>query len=89
MSVSVSGPIRVNVAEGVRSAVLADMGLAIASAWMFSPELASGDVRAVLRDWSLPMLDLWAVYPAGRMPTAKARAFAAFVEAELKHEKVE
>ncbi|HYZ62478.1 MAG TPA: LysR family transcriptional regulator [Acetobacteraceae bacterium] len=85
VSVSVSGPLRVNVAEGVRAAVLADMGLAIASAWMFGPELASGGVRAVLTDWSLPLLDLWAVYPTGRMPTAKARAFAAFVEAALNH----
>jgi DNA-binding transcriptional LysR family regulator len=64
------------------------MGLAIVSAWMFSPELASGDVRAVLTDWSLPLLDLWAVYPMGRMPTAKARAFAAFVEAGLKRENI-
>ena len=83
-SVSVSGPLRVSAAEGVRAAVLADMGLAVASAWMFSPELASGAVRAVLTDWSLPQMDLWAVYPTGRMPSAKARAFAAFVEAELK-----
>ena len=86
VSVTVSGPVRVNVAEDVRAATLADMGLAIASAWMFSPELASGDVRAVLTDWSLPSLDLWAVYPTGRLPTAKARAFAAFVEAVLKDE---
>jgi DNA-binding transcriptional LysR family regulator len=84
MSVSVSGPLRVSAAEGVRAAVLADMGLAVASAWMFSPELASGAVRAVLADWSLPRMDLWAVYPTGRMPSAKARAFAAFIEAELK-----
>jgi DNA-binding transcriptional LysR family regulator len=88
VTVSVSGPLRVNAAEGVRSAVLTNMGLAIVSAWMFTPELASGDVRAALTDWSLPSLDLWAVYPMGRMPTAKARAFAAFVEAELKHEKI-
>ena len=81
---SVSGPLRVSAAEGVRAAVLADTGLAIASAWMFSPELAAGTVRAVLTDWSLPSIDLWAVYPTGRMPSAKARAFAAFVEAELK-----
>lgn len=87
VSVRVSGSLRVNAAEGVRAAVLADMGLAIASAWMFGPEFASGDVRVVLTDWSLPLLDLWAVYPTGRMPTAKARAFAAFVEAELAHEK--
>ena len=84
VSVSVSGPLRVSVAEGVRAAVLADMGLAIASAWMFSSELASGAVQRVLTDWSLPSIDLWAVYPTGRMPSAKARAFAAFLEAELR-----
>ena len=84
VSVSVSGPLRVSAAEGMRAAVLADMGLAIASAWMFSPELGSGAVRTVLTDWSLPPIDLWAVYPTGRMPSAKARAFAGFVEAELK-----
>jgi DNA-binding transcriptional LysR family regulator len=84
LSVGVSGRLRVSAAEGVRAAVLADMGLTIASAWMFSPELAAGTVQAVLREWSLPAVDLWAVYPTGRMPSAKARAFAAFVEAELK-----
>ena len=83
VSVTVSGPLRMNAAEGVRAAVLADMGLTITSAWMFSPELESGAVQRVLTDWSLPPIDLWAVYPTGRMPSAKARAFAAFVEAEL------
>jgi DNA-binding transcriptional LysR family regulator len=60
-----------------------DYGL-LEPGWMFSPELASGAVQPVLADWFLPPLDLWAVYPTGRMPSAKARAFAAFVEAELK-----
>jgi DNA-binding transcriptional LysR family regulator len=83
VSVTVSGPLRVSAAEGVRAAVLADMGLTIASAWMFGPELESGAVQRVLTNWSLPPIDLWAVYPTGRMPSAKARAFAAFVEAEL------
>jgi len=81
--VTISGPLRMSAAEGVRAAVLADMGLTITSAWMFGPELASGAVQPVLTEWSLPPLDLWAVYPTGRMPSAKARAFAAFVEAEL------
>ncbi|WP_035646911.1 LysR family transcriptional regulator [Bradyrhizobium sp. ORS 285] len=82
-SVSVHGRIRVSAAEGLRAAVLADMGLTIASDWMFSPELASGAVRRVLADWMLPPLDLWAVFPAGRMASAKARAFASFVESAL------
>jgi DNA-binding transcriptional LysR family regulator len=85
LSIRMSGRLRVTAAEGVRAGVLSGMGLAIASAWMFAPELASGEVRAVLTDWSLPLVDLWAAYPTGRMPTAKARAFAAFVEAALKH----
>jgi DNA-binding transcriptional LysR family regulator len=79
-AVVVGGRVRVTAAEGVRAAVLADMGVAVASGWMFAPELASGAVQAVLRDWTLPPMDLWAVFPTGRMASAKARAFTAFVE---------
>lgn len=79
-SVSVRGRVRVSAAEGLRAAVLSDMGLTIASDWMFWPELADGRVRRVLTDWSLPPIDLWAVFPAGRLASAKARQFAAFVE---------
>lgn len=82
-SVTVSGRVRVSAAEGLRTAVLAGLGLTMASEWMFAPELASGAVRAVLTEWALPTLDLWAVFPAGRMASAKARAFAGFVEAVL------
>jgi DNA-binding transcriptional LysR family regulator len=80
LAVTVQGRLRVTAAEGVRAAVLADAGLAIASEWMFSPELRSGAVRAVLREWNLPALDLWAVFPGGRATTAKARAFVDFFE---------
>lgn len=82
-SVTVRGRVRVNAAEGLRAAVLADMGLTIGSDWMFGPELASGAVVRVLQGWSLPPIDLWAVFPGGRMASAKARAFASFVEAAL------
>lgn len=82
-SVAVRGRVRVSAAEGLRAAVLANMGLTIASDWMFAPELGSGAVRRVLEDWSLPPIDLWAVFPAGRMASAKARQFAAFVEAAM------
>jgi DNA-binding transcriptional LysR family regulator len=83
-TVNLSGRISVNAAEGVRTAVLAHMGLAVASEWMFTPELADGTVRAVLTEWMLPPIDLWAVFPSGRMSTTKARAFVAFVEQVLK-----
>lgn len=47
---------------------------------MFTPELKSGQVRAVLEDWTLPPIDLWAVSPTGRRASAKARAFISFME---------
>lgn len=80
-SVVVRGRVRFSAAEGIRTAVLADMGLTIASEWMFTPEIADGRVQAVLSEWALPDIDLWAVFPSGRMATAKARTFADFVHA--------
>ncbi len=84
ISVIVEGRIHVSAAEGVRAAVLADMGLAIASDWMFWPELRSGAVRPVLSEWSLPSVDLWAVFATGRKPTARARAFADFIATKIR-----
>jgi DNA-binding transcriptional LysR family regulator len=83
ISVTVKGRLRVSAAEGVRSAVLAGMGLSVVSEWMFSRELASGEVKAVLMDWIITPIDLWAVFPAGRAASAKAKSFAAFVEERL------
>jgi DNA-binding transcriptional LysR family regulator len=83
VNVTLSGRVRVSAAEGMRTAVLSGMGFAVASRWMFSPELASGKVEAVLTDWSLPTLDLWAVFPTGRLVTAGARTFVEFVEEVL------
>jgi DNA-binding transcriptional LysR family regulator len=79
-NVTLSGRISVNAAEGMRTAVLAHMGVAVASEWMFAPELSNGAVQAVLTEWMLPPIDLWAVFPSGRMATMKARAFVMFVE---------
>lgn len=67
-------------AEGVRAAVIAGQGIAIASSWMFSPELASGEVVSILDEWTLPPLDLWVIYPSGRLTSTKARAFIKWFE---------
>ena len=44
----------VSAAEGMRAAVLAGLGLGIASGVDVRPELASGEVVAVLPAWQLP-----------------------------------
>jgi len=80
VSVKMQGRVKITATEGLRAAVLADMGLAIASEWAFTPELKSGAVVSVMDDWMLPPISLSAVYPTGRLASTKARQFTAFVE---------
>lgn len=79
VSVVPRGRLQISAAEGIRAAILAHLGLTIASEWMFAPELSDGTAVRLLDEWSLPDIDLWAVFPTGRLATAKARAFADFV----------
>ncbi|MFC4527058.1 LysR family transcriptional regulator [Dyella halodurans] len=80
MSVKLSGRMRISATEGLRAAVFSGAGFAVASEWAFQPELKSGEVVAVLDDWELPAIPLSALYPTGRLASAKARQFTAFVE---------
>ncbi|WP_225031726.1 LysR family transcriptional regulator [Paraburkholderia sp. XV] len=80
LPVRLQGRVRISATEGLRAAVFADMGLAVASEWAFWPELQSGAVVSVMDDWMLPAIPLSAVYPTGRQASSKARQFTAFVE---------
>ena len=73
VSVLVRGRALCSAAGGIRAAVFADMGLAIASDGIFAPELADGRVLRLLESWALPDIDLWAVFPTGRLATATTR----------------
>lgn len=83
VSVTLKGRLHVSAAEGVRAAVLAGAGIAVASEWMFASEITDGAIKAVVEDWELPRSDLWAVFPAGRTATMKARTFVSFVQQVL------
>jgi DNA-binding transcriptional LysR family regulator len=76
--------LRISALEGLRAAVLAGLGVAVASEWVLQDELDSGQVVEVLTDWRLQPLDLWVVLPGGaRHASPKVRAFIAFVEEQL------
>ncbi|NIF33527.1 LysR family transcriptional regulator [Enterobacter sp. Cy-643] len=79
-AVTVQGRLHTTGMEAVREAVLSGIGLSIMSEWMFRRELASGEIQAVLTDWALPPIDLWAVSPSGRATSAKSKAFISFIE---------
>jgi DNA-binding transcriptional LysR family regulator len=82
--VTPNGRVRVTAAEGLRAAVLAGLGYAIGSDWGFARDIENGRVVEVLRDWSLPPADLWALFPAGRQPSARTRAFVDFIAARMR-----
>ncbi|MBX9883668.1 MAG: LysR family transcriptional regulator [Novosphingobium sp.] len=75
VSVAVQPTLRVSAAEGMRSCILAGLGIGMGSRLMFTPELAAGTVRPVLTDWSLSAIDIWAMLPSGRKSSRRARAF--------------
>jgi DNA-binding transcriptional LysR family regulator len=79
-SIQLRARLILSAAEGVREAVLSGQGFAITSRWMFAPELASGAVVSVLKEWALPSMDLWVIYPSGKLTSTKARAFVQWFE---------
>lgn len=79
-SIRLQRRLMITAAEGVRTAVISGQGLAIGSRWMFAPELESGEVVSILNEWSLPPLDLWVIYPSGRLTSTKARVFMKWFE---------
>ena len=70
--------LRVSALEGVREAVFAGVGVAIVSHWSAADAIDAGRAVALLDDYLLPGIDLWSLFPAGRQPSARARAFAEF-----------
>jgi DNA-binding transcriptional LysR family regulator len=72
--------LRISALEGLREALFAGIGFAITSGWSVADALASGRVETRLEVYSLPSVDLWTIFPAGRQSSARARAFADWVK---------
>ncbi|WP_420427640.1 LysR substrate-binding domain-containing protein [Algiphilus sp.] len=75
VSIAVRGHLRVSAAEGLRAAVLANLGITLTSERMFPRELACGTVVPQLTDWSLPEVPVFAVFPPGRRSAHRAHLF--------------
>ncbi len=82
-SVAVEGRVEVASAEGVMACAKVGLGIAIVSQWMCRAELAVGDLVPVLTDYRLEPVDAHAVYPSGRRPSLKVRAFSDHLAASL------
>jgi LysR family transcriptional regulator, regulator for bpeEF and oprC len=73
------GAFRTNDAEQIRTAVLADLGIAHTPGWLFASEIASGAVRPVLTDYEPARLSISAFRPGGRFLASKVRVFIDFL----------
>ncbi|MGK5026207.1 LysR family transcriptional regulator [Janthinobacterium sp. RB2R34] len=79
--VQVQGRLRLNSLEGIRKAVLQDIGIAYLPSWTVAGELRSGKLRALLSEHAAPRMPLNAVYAAQRLLPRRAVVFIDFISA--------
>ena len=82
-TVPVEGHVQVTTADGAVACAQAGLGLAVVSRWMCRAELEAGQLVSILTDYQLEAVELHALYPGGRRPSVKIRAFSDFLAAEL------
>jgi DNA-binding transcriptional LysR family regulator len=79
LSVRVEGRITADTNEGAVAAAAAGLGIVSTGHWGCRAELASGALVRVLEDWRMEIIDIHALFAAGRAAKPAARAFAAFL----------
>ncbi len=82
--VNLQGRIHTNSGPGAFASALAGLGIAMASSVMFEPEVAAGRLVALLPDYTLEPLPVYAVFPGGPRPSAKVRALVDYLVEELR-----
>jgi DNA-binding transcriptional LysR family regulator len=80
---AVSPRIHSRSAAGVVACAAAGLGVASGSMWMAAEALASGEVAEILADYALDPVVAYVVFPAGRRPSQRARAFSDYLEQAL------
>jgi DNA-binding transcriptional LysR family regulator len=80
---TLSPRIRSRSATGVVACAVAGLGIASASIWMCAAALVSGAVVEILSDYALDPVTAYVVFPAGRKPSQRARAFSDYLEQAL------
>lgn len=87
VSVTVSGPFRVDNTEGVRASVLQGMGIGYVPVWHFvEDEIDSGRLVVLLRDYEPTPLPISAVFPSRRHLAPKVRAAIDFFAAAFRRD---
>lgn len=83
VSIPVRSRFQTNHGGAIREAAIAGLGLARLPYFAVARALADGELVAVLKDYSLGELGVFAVYPAGKQPRPTVRAFTDFLAEKL------
>lgn len=81
--VGVSGHFSANEATTLMRAALAGGGIAMQPTYLANPLLRTGELQAVLPDWSLPVMTIHALYPSRRHLSPAVRALLDFLVARF------
>ncbi len=84
VSVEISGRFRTDSSDALREAVMAGVGLALASSWVFGADLTSGRAKAVLQRYQAEQVPIHAVYPSRRNLAPRTRAVIDFLLDEFR-----
>ena len=84
VSVDVRGRIYTDSGPGAFASVMAGLGIAMASTVMAGPEVKAGSLIPLLRSYRIEPVEVHAIFPGGRRPSAKVRALVDFLVQELK-----
>ena len=75
----VRGNYRVNNGEALKDAILGGLGIGRLPSFLAGPEIASGKLVRVLKNYDMPAQALYAIYPDRRHLPTKVRAFIDFI----------
>ncbi|MGE5650110.1 LysR family transcriptional regulator [Noviherbaspirillum sp. UKPF54] len=86
-AVRVSGSMRATNGDMVKLAALGGLGVMRQPLFLLAEELRSGRLVEVLREYRLPEIGIYAVYPSRKHLSAKVRSFVDFLAAEFAQKK--
>lgn len=81
--VNVSGNFKVNTPDGIYTAVMEGLGIALAPLWLVEEPLITGNAHLLLREFAGPPAPIQFVYSANRLLPRRARVFMDFIAAEF------
>jgi DNA-binding transcriptional LysR family regulator len=84
ISVDVHGRIHTDSGPGAFASVMAGLGIAMASTVMCGAEVEAGLLVPVLRHYTVPPVEVHALFPSGPRPSTKVRALVEYLASELK-----